>query len=269
MTHEEVQHLLNEHEVLKQKYQLVKRYFFEQQSEMHQLQATVANLQNKIETLENEKEKEKERSAVERDRLLAEKDEIEKSRDFLEEENRRHTDFFRQSEERRKVLFARYDQDNKHKAERLQQLEVQIAKEREKRMLLESANADLSTKFDKRCNDVAALEGKLGASTQQHVKSESKIEELTSNLATKEAELQRYKGFECRSPTERSASLRLFNVQLSSSNSGSSHPASQQVRLLRIRGLLVPATIHRLQSPPLPSLHRRCLLSWTSAESFL
>ncbi|KAF2252440.1 hypothetical protein BU26DRAFT_502909 [Trematosphaeria pertusa] len=196
MTHEEVQHLLNEHEVLKQKYQLVKRYFFEQQSEMHQLQATVANLQNKIETLENEKEKEKERSAVERDRLLAEKDEIEKSRDFLEEENRRHTDFFRQSEERRKVLFARYDQDNKHKAERLQQLEVQIAKEREKRMLLESANADLSTKFDKRCNDVAALEGKLGASTQQHVKSESKIEELTSNLATKEAELQRYKGFE-------------------------------------------------------------------------
>ncbi|KAF2497275.1 hypothetical protein BU16DRAFT_436893, partial [Lophium mytilinum] len=43
MTDEEVQQLVKEHEVLREKYQKVKRYFFEQQTQVHQLQNTLAH----------------------------------------------------------------------------------------------------------------------------------------------------------------------------------------------------------------------------------
>jgi hypothetical protein len=43
MTEEEILHLIKEHDVLREKYQKVKRYFFEQQSQVHQLQNTLAN----------------------------------------------------------------------------------------------------------------------------------------------------------------------------------------------------------------------------------
>ncbi|PSN74192.1 hypothetical protein BS50DRAFT_567066 [Corynespora cassiicola Philippines] len=43
MSEEEIAQLLKEHEVLREKYQKVKRYFFEQQSQVHQLQNSLAN----------------------------------------------------------------------------------------------------------------------------------------------------------------------------------------------------------------------------------
>ncbi|KAF1995625.1 hypothetical protein P154DRAFT_526203 [Amniculicola lignicola CBS 123094] len=43
MTDDEIHTLLKDHEVLREKYQKVKRYFFEQQSQVHQLQNTLAN----------------------------------------------------------------------------------------------------------------------------------------------------------------------------------------------------------------------------------
>ncbi|KAL1800939.1 hypothetical protein ACET3X_001281 [Alternaria dauci] len=43
MTEEDVEKLQKEHDVLREKYQKVKRYFFEQQSQVHQLQNTLAN----------------------------------------------------------------------------------------------------------------------------------------------------------------------------------------------------------------------------------
>ncbi|KAJ4288558.1 hypothetical protein N0V90_011795 [Kalmusia sp. IMI 367209] len=43
MSDEEVSQLLKEHDVLREKYQKVKRYFFEQQTQVHQLQNTLAN----------------------------------------------------------------------------------------------------------------------------------------------------------------------------------------------------------------------------------
>lgn len=43
MTDDEISSLVKEHEVLREKYQKVKRYFFEQQSQVHQLQNTLAN----------------------------------------------------------------------------------------------------------------------------------------------------------------------------------------------------------------------------------
>ncbi|KAF1954732.1 hypothetical protein CC80DRAFT_549911 [Byssothecium circinans] len=43
MSDDEVSALIKEHEVLREKYQKVKRYFFEQQSQVHQLQNTLAN----------------------------------------------------------------------------------------------------------------------------------------------------------------------------------------------------------------------------------
>ncbi|KAF2469849.1 uncharacterized protein BDR25DRAFT_304254 [Lindgomyces ingoldianus] len=43
MSDEEVHQLLKDHEVLREKYQKVKRYFFEQQSQVHQLQNTLAH----------------------------------------------------------------------------------------------------------------------------------------------------------------------------------------------------------------------------------
>ncbi|KAJ4362660.1 hypothetical protein N0V95_001368 [Ascochyta clinopodiicola] len=43
MTVEEIEKMMKEHEVLREKYQKVKRYFFEQQTQVHQLQNTLAN----------------------------------------------------------------------------------------------------------------------------------------------------------------------------------------------------------------------------------
>ncbi|CAN9470224.1 unnamed protein product [Alternaria alternata] len=43
MTEDDVEKLQKEHDVLREKYQKVKRYFFEQQSQVHQLQNTLAN----------------------------------------------------------------------------------------------------------------------------------------------------------------------------------------------------------------------------------
>ncbi|KAH7389853.1 hypothetical protein BKA66DRAFT_459961 [Pyrenochaeta sp. MPI-SDFR-AT-0127] len=43
MTDEEIEKMMKEHEVLREKYQKVKRYFFEQQTQVHQLQNTLAN----------------------------------------------------------------------------------------------------------------------------------------------------------------------------------------------------------------------------------
>ncbi|KAL6707486.1 hypothetical protein ACN47E_004056 [Coniothyrium glycines] len=43
MTSDEIEKLQKEHEVLREKYQKVKRYFFEQQTQVHQLQNTIAN----------------------------------------------------------------------------------------------------------------------------------------------------------------------------------------------------------------------------------
>ncbi|KAF2247130.1 hypothetical protein BU26DRAFT_342599 [Trematosphaeria pertusa] len=43
MTDEEISQLVKEHENLREKYQKVKRYFFEQQTQVHQLQNTLAN----------------------------------------------------------------------------------------------------------------------------------------------------------------------------------------------------------------------------------
>lgn len=43
MSEEEILHLIKDHDVLREKYQKVKRYFFEQQSQVHQLQNTLAN----------------------------------------------------------------------------------------------------------------------------------------------------------------------------------------------------------------------------------
>ncbi|KAF2873978.1 hypothetical protein BDV95DRAFT_604195 [Massariosphaeria phaeospora] len=43
MSDEDVDKLVKDHEVLREKYQKVKRYFFEQQSQVHQLQNTLAN----------------------------------------------------------------------------------------------------------------------------------------------------------------------------------------------------------------------------------
>lgn len=43
MTEEEIEKMMKEHDVLREKYQKVKRYFFEQQSQVHQLQNTLAN----------------------------------------------------------------------------------------------------------------------------------------------------------------------------------------------------------------------------------
>ncbi|KAI4928062.1 uncharacterized protein J4E92_005544 [Alternaria infectoria] len=43
MSEEEIEKLQKEHDVLREKYQKVKRYFFEQQSQVHQLQNTLAN----------------------------------------------------------------------------------------------------------------------------------------------------------------------------------------------------------------------------------
>ncbi|KAF1942930.1 hypothetical protein EJ02DRAFT_421727 [Clathrospora elynae] len=43
MTEEELEKMMKEHEVLREKYQKVKRYFFEQQTQVHQLQNTLAN----------------------------------------------------------------------------------------------------------------------------------------------------------------------------------------------------------------------------------
>lgn len=43
MTDEEIHQLIKEHEILREKYQKVKRYFFEQQTQVHQLQNTLAN----------------------------------------------------------------------------------------------------------------------------------------------------------------------------------------------------------------------------------
>ncbi|KAL5115693.1 hypothetical protein ACEQ8H_006405 [Pleosporales sp. CAS-2024a] len=43
MSEEELDKMMKEHEVLREKYQKVKRYFFEQQSQVHQLQNTLAN----------------------------------------------------------------------------------------------------------------------------------------------------------------------------------------------------------------------------------
>ncbi|CAI6336618.1 unnamed protein product [Periconia digitata] len=43
MSEEEISSLVKEHEVLREKYQKVKRYFFEQQTQVHQLQNTLAN----------------------------------------------------------------------------------------------------------------------------------------------------------------------------------------------------------------------------------
>ncbi|KAF2120174.1 hypothetical protein BDV96DRAFT_642022 [Lophiotrema nucula] len=43
MTDEEIHQMMKEHDVLREKYQKVKRYFFEQQSQVHQLQNTLAN----------------------------------------------------------------------------------------------------------------------------------------------------------------------------------------------------------------------------------
>jgi hypothetical protein len=43
MTEEEIEKIIKEHEVLREKYQKVKRYFFEQQTQVHQLQNTLAN----------------------------------------------------------------------------------------------------------------------------------------------------------------------------------------------------------------------------------
>ncbi|KAH7406778.1 hypothetical protein DE146DRAFT_786581 [Phaeosphaeria sp. MPI-PUGE-AT-0046c] len=43
MADEEIEKMMKEHEVLREKYQKVKRYFFEQQTQVHQLQNTLAN----------------------------------------------------------------------------------------------------------------------------------------------------------------------------------------------------------------------------------
>ncbi|KAF2124701.1 hypothetical protein P153DRAFT_125180 [Dothidotthia symphoricarpi CBS 119687] len=43
MTDESLEKMIKEHEVLREKYQKVKRYFFEQQTQVHQLQNTLAN----------------------------------------------------------------------------------------------------------------------------------------------------------------------------------------------------------------------------------
>lgn len=43
MTDEQVEQMIKEHEILREKYQKVKRYFFEQQSQVHLLQNTIAN----------------------------------------------------------------------------------------------------------------------------------------------------------------------------------------------------------------------------------
>ncbi|KAH3965392.1 hypothetical protein HBH51_150840 [Parastagonospora nodorum] len=43
MSEEEFEKIMKEHEVLREKYQKVKRYFFEQQTQVHQLQNTLAN----------------------------------------------------------------------------------------------------------------------------------------------------------------------------------------------------------------------------------
>ncbi|KAH9869902.1 hypothetical protein J1614_006823 [Plenodomus biglobosus] len=43
MTEEEIEKMIKEHDVLREKYQKVKRYFFEQQTQVHQLQNTLAN----------------------------------------------------------------------------------------------------------------------------------------------------------------------------------------------------------------------------------
>ncbi|XPS75713.1 hypothetical protein M3J07_007783 [Ascochyta lentis] len=43
MTVEEIEKMMKEHDVLREKYQKVKRYFFEQQTQVHQLQNTLAN----------------------------------------------------------------------------------------------------------------------------------------------------------------------------------------------------------------------------------
>ncbi|KAF1837416.1 hypothetical protein BDW02DRAFT_595568 [Decorospora gaudefroyi] len=43
LSDEDIEKMMKEHEVLREKYQKVKRYFFEQQSQVHQLQNTLAN----------------------------------------------------------------------------------------------------------------------------------------------------------------------------------------------------------------------------------
>jgi len=43
VTEEEIEKMIKDHDVLREKYQKVKRYFFEQQSQVHQLQNTLAN----------------------------------------------------------------------------------------------------------------------------------------------------------------------------------------------------------------------------------
>ncbi|KAI1670896.1 PAT1 multi-domain protein [Pyrenophora tritici-repentis] len=43
MTDDEIEKMMKEHDVLREKYQKVKRYFFEQQTQVHQLQNTLAN----------------------------------------------------------------------------------------------------------------------------------------------------------------------------------------------------------------------------------
>ncbi|KAF2026214.1 hypothetical protein EK21DRAFT_116003 [Setomelanomma holmii] len=43
MSEEEIEKMMKDHEVLREKYQKVKRYFFEQQTQVHQLQNTLAN----------------------------------------------------------------------------------------------------------------------------------------------------------------------------------------------------------------------------------
>ncbi|ORY17080.1 hypothetical protein BCR34DRAFT_555977 [Clohesyomyces aquaticus] len=189
MPDEDVQHLVKEHEILREKYQKVKRYFFEQQTQVHRLQNEKADIIQEMETLKEEKE-------AELSRVLAERDDIEQSRSHLEEESKRHSTFFRENDAKRKVLIERHEADRKALSERF---EAQLKSRTNLLEALQNEIKGLEETTQTKSKEITELKKNIEetkSKAAEHEKNLQDVQDLRTQKAALEEELQRYRSLD-------------------------------------------------------------------------
>lgn len=155
MSEEDVQQLVRDHDTLREKYQKVKRYLFEQMSIVQKYEAEIADLKKKKES--------------EVARLVAENELMEHSRKHLEEESKRYHDFFSENEIKRKALIDSHAIELEQKAQDSAKLETKIAELREKIAETESQGLEQKLKdADARYQQLSEEKNALLVELQQY-----------------------------------------------------------------------------------------------------
>jgi chromosome segregation ATPase len=175
---ERTKELLKPHDELREKYQKIKRYYFDM-LEQKQKEAS-----------------EREMLAAEYSRVVAEKAEIEHEKNFMYEQIQRLNSFFSENEEKRKLLVESHEKELRLKDNKIAEVELSYLNEKEDSKGLRATGAQKDVEISKLTDELDSM------SAQQieavgHLQA-AKLELIHASEMKKdlEDELQRYKGFD-------------------------------------------------------------------------